>query len=74
MIPVVLHYSNLFDISSIQMNLPHNLKEQENNKGIENMFFELMKRFNYGSSLPLLDPIEDMEIDDKMLSDLIDAK
>ena len=56
------------------MNLPHNLKETENNKQIEMMFFELMKRFNNGDSLPLLDPIDDMEIEDENLEKLVEAK
>lgn len=73
-VPVVLHHSNVNAISTIQLNLPHNLKDSENTKNIELMFFELMKRFNYGESLPLLHPIEDMEIEDKSLSELMKAK
>lgn len=33
-----------------------------------------MKRFNFGSTLPLLDPIEDMEIEDKDLEVLTNEK
>lgn len=32
------------------------------------MYFELLKRFKFGQDLPLLDPIEDMEIENKELS------
>ena len=55
------------------MNLPHNLNNQENNKQIEAMFFEIMKRFDNGNKLVLLDPKEDMEIENKELDKLIKA-
>ena len=35
------------------------------------MYFELLRRFN--GSVPLLDPVEDMEIEDKLLTKLIKA-
>lgn len=73
-VPVILHHSLVHSISTIQLNLPHNLKETENNKQIEMMFFELMKRFNNGDFLPLLHPINDMEIEDENLENLIEAK
>lgn len=38
------------------------------------MFFELMKRFNNGDSLPILHPVEDMEIEDENLEQLLEAK
>lgn len=34
----------------------------------------MLKRFNQGESLPLLDPKDDMEIESKELDDLIEAK
>jgi hypothetical protein len=38
------------------------------------MYFEVLKRFDQGKSVPLLDPIKDMEIDSKTLAKLIDSK
>lgn len=61
-------------ISSIQMNLPHNLKQSENFKAIELMYNELMKRFDRGDKLPLLDPVEDMDIQSKDLDKLLETK
>lgn len=55
------------------MNLPHNLNNQENSKAVEMMYFELLKRFEMGNKLPLLDPKEDMEIDSDELDELIKA-
>lgn len=66
-----MHHSTVHSISTIQMNLPHNLRETENNKQVEMMFFELMKRFKNGADLPLLDPIDDMEIEDENLESYI---
>jgi hypothetical protein len=65
-VPVLLHHSNVAGISTIQMNLPsHNLTSQDSLKQVELLYFEIMKRFGGdGSKLPLLDPIEDMEIED----------
>jgi len=34
------------------------------------MYFEFLKRFDQGKSIPLLDPINDMEIDSKTLRKL----
>ena len=55
------------------MNLPHNLNNQDNSKQIEAMFFEIMKRFDNGNKLVLLDPKEDMEIENKELNKLMKA-
>ncbi len=38
------------------------------------MYFEVLKRFDQGKSVPLLDPIKDMDIDSKTLVKLIDSK
>ena len=35
------------------------------------LFFEFMKRFNFGEKLPTLHPIEDLEIEDPQLEKLI---
>lgn len=56
------------------MNLPHNLTNAENLKAVEMMYTELMKRFDQGNKLPLLDPIEDMEIEDKELKEYLKVK
>ena len=58
------------------MNLPgHNLTNADNLKQVEMLYSEIMKRFGGdGSKLPLLDPIEDMEIEGKQITDFIEAK
>ena len=38
------------------------------------MYGELLKRFDNGDKLPLLDPIEDMEIESQDIKELIKAK
>ena len=39
------------------------------------MYFELLKRFGgKGETLPLLDPIEDMEIEDQLLKQYSEAR
>jgi hypothetical protein len=73
-VPVILHPSNIAGISTIQMNIPHNLNSSENLRSVELMYFELMKRFENGDKLPLLDPKEDMEIDEQILDDYLEAK
>jgi hypothetical protein len=48
------------------MNLPaHNLTNPDNMKQVELMHAEILKRFKMGDTLPLLHPIDDMEIEDK---------
>jgi hypothetical protein len=79
LIPVILHESTVSAISTIQLNLPNNHKDQETAKTIELMFEQLMKRFDYGSVFKELHPIEDMEIefnenvDDINIKELVDA-
>ena len=75
-LPVLLHHSSVTAISTIQMNLPsHNLVKDENIKQVEMLYNEIMKRFgSNGDKLPILDPLEDMEIEDKQLQELIAAK
>jgi hypothetical protein len=38
------------------------------------MYGEFMKRFDGGKTLPLLDPIEDMEIEDECLNRFLESK
>jgi hypothetical protein len=38
------------------------------------MYFEVLKRFEQGNTLPLLDPKEDMEIEDRELDSLLKAQ
>lgn len=79
-VPVLLHHTTLQAISTIQLNLPHNHRDSDNVKTVEMMFFELLKRFDNGKGLKVLDPIEDMEIefdeeqDDIDIKELVDAK
>jgi len=64
-VPVILHPSTLHSVSTIQVNLPNN--HSSAGKTVEMMYFELLKRFDNGKTLPLLDPITDMEIESKSL-------
>jgi hypothetical protein len=74
-IPVLLHHSSVAAVSTIQMNLPsHNIQNAENLKQTELLYNEIMKRFANGDKLPLLDPLEDMEIEDKQLKEYIRAR
>ena len=75
-IPVLLHHSSVAAISTIQMNLPaHNLTSPESLKQVELLYSEILKRFGTnGDKLPLLDPLEDMEIEDTRLTDLLKAR
>ena len=68
--PVVLHASTVHSISTIQIRLPHNHKQVE--QTVEMMYFELLKRFPNG--LPLLHPVDDMEIKSKTLRKLLSAQ
>lgn len=68
-VPVVLHASTVHSISTIQIRLPHNHKQVE--QTVEMMYFELLKRFPSG--LPLLHPVDDMEIKSKTLRKLLSA-
>ncbi len=70
-VPVVLHASTVHSISTIQIRLPHNHKQVE--QTVEMMYFELVKRFK-GGILPLLHPVDDMEIKSKKLKKLLDAQ
>jgi len=69
-VPVVLN--SLENISSIKINLPHDLKEKKNLKQIEMLFCEIQKRFK--GNYPELDPLKDMEIKDVKLVDLINKQ
>lgn len=37
------------------------------------MYFEFLKRFNLGETLPMLDPIEDMDIEGEELQKYVEA-
>ena len=69
-VPVVLHASTVHSISTIQIRLPHNHKQVEST--VEMMYFELLRRFQGG--LPLLHPVDDMEIKSKTLKKLLAAQ
>lgn len=38
------------------------------------MYFEVLKRFDSGKNIPLLDPIKDMAIESKTLTKLLSSK
>jgi len=38
------------------------------------MYFEVMKRLENGKKVPLLDPVDDMEIESKTLKKLLESK
>ena len=62
-VPVVLHHSTIQDISTIQINMPNNHRETDSAKTIELMFLEIMKRFEFGKTIKILHPLDDMEIE-----------
>ena len=69
-VPVLLSASTIGDISTLQVNLPHNHKQAE--KSIEMMYFEILKRFE-SKEIPILHPLEDLEIESKALCQFLDA-
>ena len=58
----MLHHSTVMKISTIQLNLPCNHREDTAAGGskIQALYLELMKRFNWGKDFKTLHPIEDM--------------
>ena len=70
-VPVILCANTIADISTIQVNLPHNHKQAE--KSIEMMYFEILKRFE-SKEIPTLHPIDDLDIENKVLFQLLDTK
>ena len=70
LIPVVLQMVS--EISKIKMKMGLDLKNAESSRKTEKLYLELMKRFNF--KLPIMDPIEDMEINDPELKSLIEGK
>ena len=38
------------------------------------MYFEVLKRFDGGRTIPLLDPVKDMQIESKTLNKLLDSR
>lgn len=54
------------------MFLPQNHKAAD--KTVEMMYFEVLKRFEQGKNIPLLDPIKDMDIDSKTLKKLMASR
>lgn len=69
-VPVILN--SLENISSIKMNLPHDLKDKKNLINVERMFREISKRFDY--KFPIPDPIKDLHINNEKLSEFISRK
>ncbi len=60
------------ELSKIKMKLFPKMKDPDNIARVEKLYLEMMKRFNF--ALPLLDPIDDMEIEDAKLSNLVERK
>ena len=79
-VPVVLHHTTVYDISTIQLNLPDRFRDLNTHKVVQQMYTEVLKKFDYGKELRILDPIEDMEIeyneneDDLDINELTKAK
>ena len=66
-IPVVLE--SLYDISSVKLNLPNDLKDSKNKVLVRQTMIQLMKQFK--NSIPLIDPVSDMKVDDEKLDKLL---
>lgn len=71
-VPVILHASTVHSISSVQVFLPQNHKAAD--KTVEMMYFEVLKRFEQGKTIPQLDPVKEMDIESKTLSKLLTSK
>jgi len=67
-IPVLLSPEIIYDISTCTLNLPHDVKRPESQKTLELMLKEFLRRFK--GKIPLMDPVDDMEIDDETLNAL----
>jgi len=66
-VPITMNL--LENISSIRIYIPKDLKNQESRLSVQKILKESMKRFPDG--IPVLDPIEDMKIDDPSLKKTI---
>jgi len=69
-VPVMLQMVS--EISKIKMKIPPNLKDADSASKTEKLYFELMKRFNF--TMPLMDPIADMEINSPNLKTLLEQR
>jgi len=69
---VSVFLNSIEEISQVKVNIPQDLKSKENLKMIEKMHMEILKRFS--NEIPLLDPIEDMGIENPKLEENIKKK
>lgn len=60
------------EVSSIKLTLPNNLITRENKYLIKETLKEIKK--NFGENIPVLDPIKDMQIDNKDLDSSLQKK
>lgn len=74
LIPVVLSYKTIAQVSTIQLNLPNHHRDAETPKVVEAMYMALMQRFEYGAKFNTLHPIEEMEIEYDQTQDKVDIK
>ena len=66
-IPIILN--SVENVSSLKVNLSHDLKDKKILKGLEKLLSEILKRFK--NNLPILDPIKDIGIKDEKLLEII---
>eukprot|EP01088_Endostelium_zonatum_P021816 TRINITY_DN886_c1_g2_i1.p1 TRINITY_DN886_c1_g2~~TRINITY_DN886_c1_g2_i1.p1 ORF type:complete len:1081 (-),score=299.92 TRINITY_DN886_c1_g2_i1:45-3287(-) len=67
-VPVIL--GSLDGISSFRAPLSRDLKTKENRRGVGKSIKELLKKFPEGN-IPLLDPVEDLSIEDTVFTKLV---
>ncbi|RWS27306.1 superkiller viralicidic activity 2-like 2 [Leptotrombidium deliense] len=66
---VTFSLDNISQISSVRVYTPHDLKSHDNRESVRKALKEVYKKFD--NKVPLLDPIEDMNIKDKEFVNLI---
>jgi hypothetical protein len=69
---VLLSPEIIEEVSTLIINLPHDIKKPETQKTVELMIKETLRRFDGGKNIPLMDPINEMEIESKDLDLLVD--
>jgi len=69
-IPIVLHPATVHSVSKVKFNLPHNHAQVK--KNVETMYIKMMEKL--GNNVPLLHPVDDMQIEDKKLHKLLETQ
>ena len=60
------------NLSPVKVKIPENLKDKDNLKLMENIFFSILERFEY--NIKMMDPVDDMDLDNIEDNQLIREK